>query len=112
MPVPKIQSDITEKSYFKIGEVAARLQVNVSLIRFWEKEFPQLKPSKTTKGERRYTQSDFQLLQQIYQLVKIEGYTLQGAKEKLNFDTNQSQQQIVQKLLALKQYLIELKSTL
>lgn len=111
MPVPKIHSDITEKTYYKIGEVAALMQVSVSLIRFWEKEFPQLKPLKTAKGERKYTQSDIQVLQHIYQLVKVEGYTLQGAKEKLNL-AGKDQQHIIQKLIALKNYLIELKSTL
>ncbi len=111
MPVPTIHSDKVEKTYFKIGEVASLMQVNVSLIRFWEKEFPQIKPTKTAKGERKYTQSDIQLLQQIYQLVKIEGYTLQGAKEKLNL-TGKDQQHVIQKLIALKNYLIALKSTL
>jgi DNA-binding transcriptional MerR regulator len=111
MPVPKLHSDAIEKSYFKIGEVAAFMQVNVSMIRFWEKEFPQIKPSKTAKGERRYTKADIQLLQQIYHLVKVEGYTLQGAKEKLNLEIK-DKQQIIQKLIDLKKYLTELKSTL
>jgi DNA-binding transcriptional MerR regulator len=111
MPVPNIHSDDIEKTYYKIGEVAAFLNVNVSLIRFWEKEFPQVKPNKTAKGDRKYTTSEIQLLQQIYQLVKVEGYTLQGAKDKLNL-TPKDNQQIIQKLFTLKQYLIELKSSL
>jgi len=51
MPAPKIKSDTIEKSFFKIGEVAVLLNVNVSLIRFWEKEFPQIKPSKNGKAK-------------------------------------------------------------
>jgi DNA-binding transcriptional MerR regulator len=112
MPAPKIKSDTIEKSYFKIGEVAALLQVNVSLIRFWEKEFPQIKPSKTEKGDRKFSRSDVALLQQIYQLVKVEGHTLQGAREKLKINTDNKQQQVIQKLIDLKNYLNELKSTL
>jgi hypothetical protein len=52
MPAPKINSDTIEKSFFKIGEVAALLNVNVSLIRFWEKEFPQIKPSKNIVSKK------------------------------------------------------------
>jgi len=112
MPAPKINSDTIEKSFFKIGEVAALLNVNVSLIRFWEKEFPKIKPSKNGKGERKFSKSDVLLLQQIYQLVKVEGHTLQGAREKLKMNTENTPQQIIQKLIALKNYLNELKSTL
>jgi DNA-binding transcriptional MerR regulator len=112
MPAPKIKSDAIEKSYFKIGELASLLNVNVSLIRFWEKEFPQIKPLKNNKGDRKFSKSDVLLLQQIYQLVKVEGHTLQGAREKLKLNKDNKQQQVIQKLLSLKNYLNELKNTL
>jgi DNA-binding transcriptional MerR regulator len=77
------------KIYYSIGEVAASFQVNTSLIRFWEKEFDVLKPKKNKKGNRLFTEADMRNLHTIYNLVKVQGYTLQGAKEALkqNFET-------------------------
>ena len=55
--------------------------VNTSLIRFWEKEFPTVKPKKNKKGNRLFTPKDIIKLDNIYELVKIKGYTLEGAKK-------------------------------
>ncbi len=71
------------KKYFTIGEAAALLQVKPSVLRFWETEFPQISPRKTRKGRRLYTQPDLDLLQAIHELVRVQKYTLQGAREKL-----------------------------
>ena len=71
------------KLYFSIGEAAEILDVNTSLIRFWEKEFPILKPKKNKKGNRQFTKEDIENLKMIYHLVKERGFTLHGAKEKL-----------------------------
>jgi len=73
----------TQKLYYSIGEVADMFSVNTSLIRFWENEFDILKPSKTKKGNRMFTAQDIENIKIIFKLVKGEGYTLQGAKEKL-----------------------------
>jgi len=73
----------TQKLYYSIGEVADMFGVNTSLIRFWENEFDILKPSKTKKGNRLFTAQDIENIKVIFKLVKGEGYTLQGAKEKL-----------------------------
>jgi DNA-binding transcriptional MerR regulator len=75
-----------EKSFFSIGEVAKMFNVNTSLIRFWEKEFEELKPFKNKKGTRYFTKEDIKTFQTIFYLVKEKGYTLQGAKEKLKSD--------------------------
>jgi DNA-binding transcriptional MerR regulator len=72
-----------QKLYYSIGEVAAMFGVNTSLIRFWEKEFDIIKPSKTKKGNRMFSAEDVENFKKIFILVKGEGYTLQGAKEKL-----------------------------
>lgn len=74
----------TEKMYYKIGEVAKMFQVNTSLIRFWEKEFDIIKPKKNKKGNRLFTPEDVENFRIIYHLVKERGFTLKGAKEKLN----------------------------
>ncbi len=73
----------TEKLFYKIGEVAKMFRVNVSLIRFWEKEFNILKPKKNKKGNRMFTKKDVDNLTIIYHLVKERGFTLEGAKQKL-----------------------------
>ncbi|MBX7050572.1 MAG: MerR family transcriptional regulator [Flavobacteriales bacterium] len=72
-----------EKLYFSIGEVAEMFDVNTSLIRFWEKEFPQLHPKKNTRGNRVYSKKDIELFKKIHHLVKEKGYTLDGAKNAL-----------------------------
>ena len=69
-----------EKLYYSIGEVADIFEVNVSLLRFWEKEFNILKPKKNKKGNRMFTTKDLDNLKIIYHLVKERGYTLEGAK--------------------------------
>lgn len=71
------------KLYWSIGEVAEQLSVNTSLIRYWEKEFGSLRPKRTGKGDRLYTQKDIEHLQRIQHLVKEKGFTLQGAKDQL-----------------------------
>jgi DNA-binding transcriptional MerR regulator len=73
----------TVKLYYSIGEVAAMFGVNTSLIRFWEKEFDIIKPNKTKKGNRLFSAEDIENFKKIFILVKGEGHTLQGAKEKL-----------------------------
>lgn len=72
-----------QKLYYSMGEVSEMFSVNASLIRFWEKEFSIIKPKKNKKGNRLFTQKDIKNFQLIYQLVKIEGYTLEGAKQRL-----------------------------
>jgi len=79
--IPKV-SEI-EKLYFSIGEVAEMFDVNSSLIRFWEKEFPQLQPRKNNRGNRVYSKKDIELFRKIHHLVKEKGYTLEGAKNAL-----------------------------
>jgi len=71
------------KLFWSIGEVAEQLNVNTSLIRYWEKEFGSLRPKRTGKGDRLYTQKDIEHLRTIQHLVKEKGFTLQGAKEQL-----------------------------
>ena len=71
----------TVKLYYAISEVAAMFDVNVSLIRFWENEFDILKPKKNKKGNRLFTPEDIECLKIIYNLVKEQGLTLDGAKK-------------------------------
>jgi len=74
-----------EKRYWTIGEVAKGFGVATSLLRFWGREFPQIK-IKLSKalGNRQYTAKDVDLINEIYQLVKVRGFTLEGAQRQLD----------------------------
>ncbi len=102
----------TEKLYYTIGEVAKMFNVNVSLIRFWEKEFEIIKPKKNKKGNRLFTPADIDNFHVIYHLVKERGFTLQGAKTKLkeNPEDTAKNAEVVKSLEKIKAYLLELKS--
>jgi DNA-binding transcriptional MerR regulator len=104
----------SEKLYYTITEVSEYLNVNASLIRFWEKEFIQLKPKKSNKGNRQFTKDDVETLKTIYYLVKERGFTLQGAKEKLKKGklTNKKEVDIVEGLTKIKKFLLDLKKEL
>jgi DNA-binding transcriptional MerR regulator len=78
-----------EKLYYSIGDVAEMLNVNTSLIRYWEKEFTALRPKKNMSGTRLFTKKDIELLKYIYHLVKVEGHTLEGAKKIIKQKDNQ-----------------------
>ena len=107
------QEDI-EKQYYSIGEVAQMLDVNTSLIRFWETEFDILQPKKNRKGNRIYRQKDLELLKNIYYLVKVRKFTLEGAREKLRQNSGDIESEKVTRetLLKVKEFLSELKSAL
>ena len=73
----------TEKLFYKISEVAEMFNVNISAVRFWEKEFDILNPHKNKKGNRLFTPKDIKNIQIIYHLLKERGFTVEGAKKKL-----------------------------
>ncbi|HOT89911.1 MAG TPA: MerR family transcriptional regulator [Bacteroidales bacterium] len=99
------------KIYYTIGEVAEMFHVNTSLIRFWEKEFDIIKPQKNKKGNRLFTKEDIDHFYIIFHLVKERGFTLQGAKEKLkgNKEDTIRQIEIVKSLNKIKDFLNEVK---
>lgn len=103
-----------EKMYYSISEVAELLQTSKSQIRFWEKEFDMLKPKKNKKGNRQFTQEDIRLLKVIHHLVKDQGYTLQGANDKIKTDHKLERKRIdvIDTLKDLKAFLIEIKEGL
>ena len=104
----------TEKLFYKIGEVAKIFGVNVSLIRFWEKEFDILKPKKNKKGNRLFTKKDVDSLTIIYHLVKKRGFTLEGAKQKLKDNKNDTidNVKIVTRLKEIREFLVKLRGEL
>ena len=74
---------MSEKLY-KIGQAAALLTLNTSVLRFWETVFPQLTPRRTDSGQRFYTEEDLALLRRIPQLLHQKGMTIDGARRILD----------------------------
>ncbi|MDR1730142.1 MAG: MerR family transcriptional regulator [Prevotellaceae bacterium] len=74
---------MAEKLYYSISEVAEMIGVNLSLLRYWEKEFPFICPKKTDKRTRLYTQENINDIKLVYHLVKEKKLTLEGAKKRL-----------------------------
>ncbi|MFV0174448.1 MerR family transcriptional regulator [Empedobacter falsenii] len=104
--------DLPDKLYYSIGEVAKAFDVNASLIRFWEKEFEIIQPKKNAKGNRLFTKDDIQCFKNIYYLVKIKGYTLEGAKQaigKKGIATTTDEIDVVKRLENIKDELLKLK---
>ena len=89
-----------EKLYYSISEMAEMFEINQSNLRFWEKEFKQLKPRRNDKGTRFYTKEDIQIVKQIKFLINDQKLTLQGVKKKLSEkkDSVAKQQELAERL--------------
>lgn len=74
---------IPDRLYFKIGDVARICGLETYVLRFWESQFPQLKPNKSGTGQRLYRRREVELVLEIKRLVHAEGYTLSGARQVL-----------------------------
>ena len=74
---------IPEKLYFRIGEVSDLCKLPASVLRFWETEFPQLKPTKSSTGQRMYRRRDVEQVVRIKDLLYTQGFTIAGARERL-----------------------------
>ena len=72
------------KLYYSISEVAEQFGVSESLLRFWEKQFPQINPRKSGRNVRQYTAEDIEQIRLIYNLVKVRGFKLAAARKMLN----------------------------
>jgi DNA-binding transcriptional MerR regulator len=103
-----------EKVYYPIGEVATMFGVTTSLIRYWETEFDIIKPFRNKKGNRLFTKKDVDNFHIIYHLVKERGFTLQGAKDKLkeNKQDTVDTVEIVKSLQQIRSFLVEIKENL
>src|SRR5512135_526533 len=84
---------IPDKLYFRIGEVAELCRLPAYVLRFWETEFPQLKPVKSSTGQRMYRRRDVEHVLQIRKLLYEEGFTIPGAREKLKAENKPAKSQ-------------------
>ena len=75
--------DLPDKIYFKVGEVSDLVGVPAYVLRFWETQFPRIKPKRTPAGQRHYRKNDVELLLSIKRLLYEERYTIEGARNYL-----------------------------
>jgi DNA-binding transcriptional MerR regulator len=112
---PEIPEDeiLFSKQYYPISEVAGMFGVNVSLLRYWEKEFDIIKPRKNRKGDRLFRPADIKNLKLIHFLLKEKKYTIKGAKDFLKKGKSISEKfEAVAVLKGIRTMLVELKSAL
>ncbi len=79
----KLNLEDSTRLYFSIKDVAEHFGVEVSTLRFWEKEFKEINPRKTAGGTRQYSRNDISTIGMIYHLLKEQGLTIEGAKQRL-----------------------------
>jgi DNA-binding transcriptional MerR regulator len=75
---------VGKKLFYRIGEACKQLDIQPYVLRYWETEFPVLSPRKSKAGQRVYSEEELQLILRIKQLLYEEGYTIAGAKKKLD----------------------------
>ena len=104
------------KLYYSIGEVANLFNVNSSLLRFWEKEFPHLFSSlkKNKKGDRFYTKKEIDALKTLFYLIKEKKMTLEGARDylKKNKTKLKEDKTLLENLKKVKEFLVDLKKNI
>jgi DNA-binding transcriptional MerR regulator len=86
---PTPRQDIPDKLYFRIGEVAKLCGVPAYVLRFWEAEFPQLRPNKGGTGQRLFRRRDVEMALRVKTLLYDEGYTIPGARQALKLELRQ-----------------------
>jgi len=81
--MPRRKKNADEKLYYSISEVARMTRLEPYVLRFWEKEFPMLKPKKNRGGNRIYQKQDIDMINRIKALLYKENYTIEGARNRL-----------------------------
>ena len=102
------------KLYYSIKEVAQQINVTESLLRYWETEFPQLRPKTTGNRVRQYTEKDIEQIKVIYNLVKVRGFKIAAARKMLqeNRSGADKSQKVMETLFSVRDQLKELKKQL
>jgi len=97
----------TPKLYYSIGEVSELIGVETYVLRYWESEFPQLKPRKNSSGRRIYSNEDLDLVRRLYDLLRVRKYTLEGARQAMKENDGRISHQKAsrQELLNLRSFL-------
>ncbi len=102
------------KVYYSIREVAAMFDVNESLLRYWEREFPHLKPKTSGNKVRQYTEKDIEQIRLIYNLVKVRGFKIAAARKMLNENRSGAEKsaEVIERLMSLREELQQMKKQL
>jgi DNA-binding transcriptional MerR regulator len=85
---------IPDKLYFRIGEVSRLCRLPAYVLRFWETEFPQLKPNKSSTGQRMYRRRDLENVVRIKTLLYDQGFTIAGARQQLRTEAKATKDQV------------------
>lgn len=101
---------IPAKRYFTIGEVSELCAVKPHVLRYWEQEFPQLKPVKRRGNRRYYQRHDVMLIRQIRSLLYYQGFTIGGARQRLSGD--EAKEDLTQTQQVIRQVRMELEDLL
>lgn len=102
----------TDKLFYKIGEVSSIAEIEAHVLRYWESEFPFLKPRKNDKGQRIYTRKDLELVLQIKNLLYNEKYTIAGVRNKFGSKTLKRNAVSMETIQGVKRRLKEILDTL
>ena len=106
-----LNTDKNVKLYYSIKEVAQMLNVSESMLRFWEKEVPMIKPKTTGNNIRQYTEDDIANIKMVYNLVKVRGFKLAAARKMLkeNMSAVSSNTKAMELLIGLRDELQKMK---
>ena len=109
-----LSKDKNVKLYYSIKEVATQIGVNESTLRFWEKEFPHLRPKTTGNNVRQYTEGDIEYIKLIYNLIKVRGFKIAAARKMLSENRSGAEKsgEVLERLLSVREQLKELKRAL
>ncbi len=110
----KVNIESYKKAYYTITEVAGIFDIKESTLRYWEKEFLELKPIKNRSGNRRYKQNDIVIVKNIFELLKEKKFTIDGAKIELKgkLKAEKTKKEAIKKLVRIKNKLEKLKENL
>lgn len=105
-------SEYAKKQFYSIGEVAEIVGTNESTLRFWEREFKEIKPRRASRGVRLYSNGDLATVKLIHYLVKEKGLTLDGAKKRLkeNVSKESNTMQVINKLKDVRSELMSIRN--
>lgn len=111
--MPRLKT-YSPKHFYSIKEVSEMLQESVSTLRYWEEEFPQLRPRTTPGGTRQYAARDLEILRTIKRLLRDKKLTILGAQEALRLEGKrlETREQTLERLYRLRDRLLEARSTL
>lgn len=106
-----LNTDKKLKLYYSIKEVAQMLGVTESMLRFWEKEIPSIKPKTTGNNVRQYTEEDIESIRVVYNLVKVRGFKLAAARKMLKENKNSvdSNAKVMEMLINLRDELQQMR---